>query len=318
MKGKAFLARRLAGMLLNEWIPFSMSTNGPFDLKRTIESGQSSFPTPQSDKLGRYYLVFDLESKGKKVITRFYQKGAKLHGEMVSPMEELTEAQIKEAKKKIRLTLGLQFNLREFYATYKDDPIAPAFQFCTGLKLTRAYDLFESLISSILTQNSSVWKWVGQVRKLKELAGEKFPMEHFMIYSFPSPQNLFRLKYRIKEAKLGYREEYVLKAIEEIATYQIRLDKLRTLSTDKARKILLKIKGIGPKVADMFLLYGLGKSDVPPIDIWIQRGVSSIFFKGKEVSLDVCRTKLVEHYGKWAGLAQLYIYDWIRQKKSIS
>jgi len=303
-------------MLLNDWVPFSLSTNGPFDLKRTIESGQSSFPTPQSDKMGRYYFVLDTSKKDKKIIARFSQKGAKLLGEIISTTESLTEVEIKETKKMIKQSLGLHFNLRDFYSQFKDDPIAPAFVFCKGLKLTRAYDLFESLIASILTQNSSIWKWVGQMRKLKELAGEKFPMEHFMVYSFPSPQNLYRFKYRIKEAKLGYREEYVVKATEEIANYQIRLEKLLKLPTDEVKRILLKIKGIGPKVADMFLLYGLGKKDVPPIDIWIQRGVSAIFFKGKEVSLDICREKLVDHYGKWAGLAQLYIYDWIRRKKA--
>ena len=64
--------------------------------------------------------------------------------------------------------------------------------------------------------------------------------------------------------------------------------------------------------ADMFLLYGLGRMDAPPTDIWIQRAVSKIFFKGKEVTLEESREKLVARYGKWAGLAQLYMFDWIR------
>jgi len=299
-------------MVMDNWITLNLTTQGPFNLKRTLETGHSSFPIPRSDKSNRYYMVVNIPKSNRKVVTRFFQKGSKLVVELAAHTIPLSENDIKEMRNLMRRTFGLHMNLLEFYEIFKKDPIAPSFSHCKGIKLTCAHDLFESLISSILTQNSSVWKWIGQARRIKELMGDKFPTDHFMVYSFPDPKKLYRYKHLLKEAKLGYREEYVIESTEDIANYQIRLEKMRTMPTLAAKKELLKLKGIGPKVADMFLLYGLGKLDAPPTDIWIQRGVSKIFFRGREKSLEECREKLVEHYGKWAGLAQLYMFDWMR------
>jgi len=299
-------------MVVGEWVSIAISTSGPFDLKKTLESGHSSFPIPLIDKNNRYYLVIYEPKSRKYVISRIYQKGVKLGADLYSAPAPLTENDIKEMRKILRKILGLNFNLVEFYDTFKKDPIAPAFKDRAGVRLTHAHDLFESLICSLITQRNSVWKWNAQARKIAELMGVRFPVEHFNIYSFPDAKQIYHHKHLLKEARLGYREEYVIATTEHIANYQVRLEKLLPLSTNEAKKTLLKLKGIGPKVADMFLLYGLGRIDVPPTDVWIQRGMSKFFFKGKEKSLDECRDKLVEHYGKWAGLAQLYMYDWMR------
>ncbi|HUT80045.1 MAG TPA: hypothetical protein VMZ29_02490 [Candidatus Bathyarchaeia archaeon] len=304
-------------MVMNEWITVNIPAKGPLDLKRTIDTGHSSFPIPPSDKSGRYYMVVMIPDSKKKVLSRFYQKGAKLIVDFSVHHQDLNENEVKYLRQLFRKMFGLHIDMNEFYEIYKKDPIAPAFQDCNGIRLTSAHDLYESLISSILTQNSSIWKWVGQARKIKELMGDKYPTEHFMVYSFPEPKTIYRNKHLLKEAKLGYREEYVIETTENIANYQVRLEKLYEYPTLEAKKELLKLKGIGSKVADMFLLYGLGKIDAPPTDIWIQRGVSHIFFKGKEVSLEESRDKLVEHYGQWAGLAQLYMFDWVRNHSSI-
>jgi 3-methyladenine DNA glycosylase/8-oxoguanine DNA glycosylase len=257
--------------------------------------------------------VITIPKTNKKVVARFYQKSpSKVVADIACYNQQVSENEINDLKIHFKKILGLNMNVLEFYEQFRNDPIAPAFKHCKGVRLTTAHDHFESLISSILTQNSSVWKWVGQVRKIKETMGDKFPTEHFMVFSFPDPKILFRNKHLLKQAKLGYREEYVIKTTEEIANYQIRLSKLENVPTMKAKAELLKLKGIGSKVADMFLLYGLGKHDAPPTDIWIQRGVSKIFFRGREKTLEECRDKLVSHYGKWAGLAQLYIFDWMR------
>ncbi|NHJ86775.1 MAG: DNA-3-methyladenine glycosylase 2 family protein [Asgard group archaeon] len=303
-------------MALDNWITFNLTTSGPLNLKRTLETGHSSFPLPRSDKSDRYYMAVNIPNSTKKALTRFYQKGSKIIVDIKPHLESLTENDVKAIRKLMRRSLGLDLNLEEFYAAYKKDPIASTFQLCNGVRLTCAHNHFESLISSILTQNSSIWKWIGQARKIQELMGDKFPTEHFMMYDFPDPKTMYRMKHLLKEAKLGYREEYVIATTEYIANFQVRLDKLELLSTLDAKRELLQLKGIGSKVADMFLLYGLGKIDAPPTDIWIQRGVSKIFFKGQEKSLEECRDKLVEHYDKWAGLAQLYIYDWIRGTNS--
>lgn len=305
-------------MSMSNWTTFNITAKGPFDLKRTVESGHSSFPIPLTDKQGRYYFIMNIPKSNKKVITRIGQKGSKLQTDITLPQGTIEKDELSNMKKLIRSVFGLNISLLEFYEEFNNDPIAKTFKNNPGLRLTQAYDLFESLICSILTQNNSVWRFNSQIRKIKELMGEKYPSEHFMIYSFPEPKVLFRNKHLLKDAKLGYREEYVVDVTEDIANYQFRLEKLNSLPTMEAKKQLLKLKGVGSKVADMFLLYGLGRIDAPPTDIWIQRGVCKMFYRGREKSLEECRDKLVNHYGKWAGLAQLYLFDYMRstnQKK---
>ncbi|HUU77640.1 MAG TPA: DNA glycosylase [candidate division Zixibacteria bacterium] len=299
-------------MSMRELITLNFTAKGPFDLKRTIESGHSSFPIPMSDKMNRYYMVIKVPETKKVTICRVFQNKTKMAAEILSPDRTLEDNEVKSMRKYLRVIFGLDLDLVQFFEEFKSDKLAPAFKANAGLRLTRAHDLFESLICSILTQNNSVWKFNSQARKIKELMGEKYPTEHFMIYSFPEPQTLFRMKHLLKDARLGYREEYVINTTEDIANYQFRLEKLNNLPTLEAKKELLKLKGIGTKVADMFLLYGLGRIDAPPTDVWIQRGVCKLLFKGKEKSIEECRDKLLNHYGKWAGLAQLYMFDYMR------
>ncbi|MFW9924680.1 MAG: DNA-3-methyladenine glycosylase family protein, partial [Candidatus Thorarchaeota archaeon] len=257
-------------MAINEWITLNFNPKGPLDLMKTIESGHSSFPIPPKDKLGRYYLVINAPGTNKPLIVRLFQKGQKLEAGISNPNGALSEDDIKIMKKYIPEICGLKYDLLQFYEEFKKDPIASSFKEREGIRLTKAHDLFESLICSIMTQNNSVWKFNSQIRRIKELMGEKYPTEHFMIYSFPDPKTLFRNKHLLKEAKLGYREDYVIDTTEDIANFEVRLDKMHNLPTLEAKKQLLNLKGIGPKVADMFLLYGLGRMDAPPTDIWIQ------------------------------------------------
>ena len=299
-------------MAISRWIPVNLTTRGPIDLKKTIESGHSSFPIPVSDKLEKHYFVIQIPESRKKIVCRIGQKKSKIFAELSDPTGDITENEVKVMRKFLRKIFGLDINLQQFYQEFDGDPLAKAFPGREGLRLTQAHDLYESLICSIMTQNNSVWKFNAQIRKIKELMGDKFRTDHFMVYSFPEPKTLVRNKHLLKDAKLGYREEYIITTSTEIANLQVRLEKFASIPTDEAKKELMKLRGIGPKVADMFLLYGLGKIDAPPTDIWIQRGVCKLFFRGREKSLEECREKMLNHYGKWAGLAQLYLFDYMR------
>ncbi|MBD3191415.1 MAG: hypothetical protein GF308_12275 [Candidatus Heimdallarchaeota archaeon] len=299
-------------MIMDNWISIKIAAQGPFDLKRTFESGHSSFPIPLKDKQDRWYLVMRPTSINTVIITRVAQQGSNLVAEISCPQRELKENEVQSMKKILRTTFGLQLNLAAFIEEFKKDPIAPAFELYRGIRLTRAHNLFQSLICSILTQRNSIWRWNAQARTMAKLLGEKYPVGHFLIYSFPEAKTIVNHSELLTKASLGYREEYVLETAKTLANKEKKLEKLKKVPTNEAQNALLELKGVGTKVADMFLLYGLGKMDAPPVDIWIQRAVSHLFFKKKEQTLAVCRDKLNEHYGKWAGLAQLYIYCWAR------
>ena len=76
---------------------------------------------------------------------------------------------------------------------------------------------------------------------------------------------------------------------------------------------LLDLPGVGPKVADCFLLYGLGRLEAAPVDVWIHRIVSELYFKGRKVSRLMTARFLRERFGEWAGYAQLYLFDYARR-----
>ncbi|MHA1212983.1 MAG: hypothetical protein ACTSSH_11025, partial [Candidatus Heimdallarchaeota archaeon] len=123
-------------MTMNNWITLNLTTKGPFNLKRTLETGHSSFPIPPSDKSGRYYLVITIPNSGKKVVSRFYQKGQKLVVELSTHTQNLSDNEIKVLRQLFRKMFGLHINMLDFYETFKKDPIASSFQHCNGIRLT--------------------------------------------------------------------------------------------------------------------------------------------------------------------------------------
>jgi N-glycosylase/DNA lyase len=79
--------------------------------------------------------------------------------------------------------------------------------------------------------------------------------------------------------------------------------------------MLLELPGVGPKVADCFLLYGAGYLQAAPVDICIHRIVSRFYFRGGKVSRMKTAAFLREHFHEWAGYAQLYLFDYARTVK---
>ena len=68
-----------------------------------------------------------------------------------------------------------------------------------------------------------------------------------------------------------------------------------------ARKALQAIKGVGPKVAECVLLYGMGRLEAFPLDVWMKRAMSHLF-----------PGYTPESFGKYAGIAQQYIFHYCR------
>ncbi len=79
------------------------------------------------------------------------------------------------------------------------------------------------------------------------------------------------------------------------------------------------IKGIGPKVLDCILLYGLHDLSVFPMDVWIKRAINKNYrdlIDGIK-SYEKISNKMRNYFGKYAGYAQLFIYNYIRSDKFI-
>ena len=99
----------------------------------------------------------------------------------------------------------------------------------------------------------------------------------------------------------GFRAKYLVDAIEKVLSGEIDYDKIKALPLDDARNELMKIKGVGPKVADCTLLFGFYKTDAVPKDVWVKRVLAQWYPNG----LPAC-VKGVE------GIAQQYLFHYIR------
>lgn len=165
---------------------------------------------------------------------------------------------------------------------------------------------WEALCSFIISQCNNITRIKGIVEKLCALFGDEIEFEGEKYYSFPQPQCLAVLSPEdLAPLRSGYRAPYIIKAAESIVNGDIDLDALIDCSYTEAKKALLSLTGVGEKVANCVVLFGLRHMEGFPVDVWIKRALKEHFppdFKP-------------ETLGEYAGLAQQYIFYYARENK---
>jgi N-glycosylase/DNA lyase len=136
---------------------------------------------------------------------------------------------------------------------------------------------------------------------------------------FPSVEALAKLKPRELQARtsMGYRAKPVVQVSRMITREELRLEDLANRTYEDALETLLELPGVGPKVADCFLLYGMGRFEAAPVDVWIHRIVTRLYFHRRKVSRPKTATFLRDRFGSWAGYAQLYLFDYARRTAAV-
>jgi N-glycosylase/DNA lyase len=114
---------------------------------------------------------------------------------------------------------------------------------------------------------------------------------------------------------MGYRAKPVVTISRMILKDELDLSVVANEPYEEAVDLLLELPGVGPKVADCFLLYGAGRLEAAPVDVWIHRIVSKLYFGGGRVSRPKTAAFLRERFREWAGYAQLYLFDYARGEK---
>ncbi len=196
-----------------------------------------------------------------------------------------------------------EYPLDDFYKKFsKDKYISKTIKECKGLRPMRDIDLKYRIIESLITQNSNL----KRIRKLDRILREKYG--NGFTYNI---KKLAKAKIKdLKEIGLGYRAEYVINVAREMNDL---IKKIKGMKTEEAREELMKIKGIGPKVADIILGFGLGKRDVFPMDVWLKRAIQREYFK-EEVSKEKLRKFALNYFGNHAQVTHVYIYCYERKK----
>ncbi len=183
----------------------------------------------------------------------------------------------------------------------ENEVLKTAGEFAGGIRILRQ-EPWEALCSFIISQNNNIPRIKGIVERLCENFGEKIAEG---IYSFPTAEKIASLSLDdLSVLRSGFRAKYILDAAKKVASKEIILESLRELSLDDARAELVKIYGVGEKVADCTLLFGLSHIEAFPKDVWIKRAVSKLF----DGALPECAKK-------YAGIAQQYIFHYARMTK---
>ncbi len=180
-----------------------------------------------------------------------------------------------------------------------------AVEFGHGIRILKQ-DFFEVLISFIISQRSSIPKIKSCIEKLCASYGDKIEFEGKTYFSFPSPNRLAEVsENEYKNFGVGYRAKYIEMAVKSVLSGEIDENHLRSLSTEDARNNLLKIYGVGNKVADCILLFALSRFDSFPVDVWIKRALKENF-EGKDATV---------LFGNDSGFAQQYLFYWKRNSQ---
>ena len=180
-----------------------------------------------------------------------------------TPFEILTFS--KKAKNFFRQDDNYEKILKEIT---KDKIVKKAANHYPGLRITRQ-DPFQCCISFIVSSNSNIPNIRMRLQKLCQKFGTKVKFQKRYFFLFPEPKRLARATLQeLKECKLGYRSKYVLETSRAIASGEIDLDELKKIKYNQAKELLLKLPGVGDKVADCIMLFSLEKLDAFPLDIW--------------------------------------------------
>ena len=183
-----------------------------------------------------------------------------------------------------------------------DDFMQCATAFGAGIRLLRQ-EKWEALCSFIISQNNNIPRIKTIINTLCREFGEPLDFEEKQLYTFPSAEKLANIDAKqLAPLRCGYRAAYIVNAAKMVAYGFVDLDTLADSTPHTARAVLKKLHGVGDKVADCVMLFGLHMLDAFPLDVWMKRAV-------------------VEHYGPnfdsgvfspYAGIAQQYIFHYVR------
>lgn len=199
----------------------------------------------------------------------------------------------------------------------KIDPhLKKAVQFGTGFRVLNQ-DLFEIIISFIISANNNIGRIKNTVAKLCTLAGE--PLEEIngkIYYRFPSPEQIAQLSAAqiTEQTGAGYRGEYIQKTAQMIADGAFDLCFLKNAEYEIAHAELLKLPGVGPKVADCILLFGNSMDIAFPVDTWVIKLMNHFYLKNEKNSKKI-KTDGQKRFGAQAGIAQQYLFYYAREHK---
>lgn len=187
------------------------------------------------------------------------------------------------------------------------EELKSAIQAKSGVRILHQ-EFAETLLSFIISQN----KQIPHIKKIVEAISKEFGKLVGIIndeeyYSFPDLDTLSTItEEQFRSLKTGFRAPYLCDAIRYLKEWS-KENNMQDLSYDEAKAKLMQIKGVGDKVANCVLLFGLGFTSAFPVDVWIKRIMEQLYFK-KDMPKDKIEEFAKEQFGEYGGYAQQYMF----------
>lgn len=183
----------------------------------------------------------------------------------------------------------------------RDRYLMQAAEFGQGIRILKQ-NLWEMIVSFLISQQNNIPRIRKCIRNLCETYGT--PMESFrgeLYYSFPKPEDLAELpEDELKACNLGYRSKYVVRTAKAITRGEVSLEEIQTMPYKKAREELLKLFGVGEKVADCICLFALHHLEAFPMDTHMIQALETHYKRGFPN----------RRYRGYQGVMQQYIFYW--------
>ena len=224
----------------------------------------------------------------------------------------------------IQQTVKNYFDLNRNYEKIKeqlsriDQNMKMSIEYGNGIRILNQ-DLWETIISFIISANNNIPRIKGIIERLSEKYGDEIKYKGNKYYTFPTQEQLKNVTVEeYRRLGLGFRDIRLYETTKMILNKQVDIGNMKNNpNTIEVREELLKLSGVGPKVADCILLFSdLKRFEVFPIDVWVRRVMNDLYIKNEdETKVNKKQIEKIanEKFGDLAGLAQQYLFYWRRE-----
>lgn len=274
---------------------FSMKNVNDFELAHIFECGQCFRWKKEED--GSYtgvikQGVLNVKKVGKNII---------FSGEIDGEIEDICKR---------------YFDLERNYTDIKeilcenDENMKLASEYGYGIRILNQ-DPWEMIISFIISAANNIPRISKTIENISKAYGKEVYYKDKKYYLFPTAKELSKASIEdLRKLNLGFRDKYVYEATRKISSGEIIIDDFEKMNTEELRKELMKIPGIGAKVADCILLFSMRRTESFPVDTWIKKVMNELYLDSTNI------TKINQYaskrFGKYAGIAQQYLFYYKR------
>jgi N-glycosylase/DNA lyase len=221
------------------------------------------------------------------------------------------------AAAKAQRYFALDHSVAGIHASFPRDPaMDAAASACRGLRIIR--QPWWECVATFITSAQKAVPHIAQIsHTLRTRYGRCVEWSGQTLFAYPEPAALAALdESHLRACALGYRAKNLLRSAQLVATGEVDLAHIASLDDASAHRALMRLAGVGPKVANCALLFAYERLAAVPIDVWIERVLREIYFAGKRrVTARRLRSFAETYFGPFGGYAQQYLFHHARTSR---